>query len=560
MDENFKIKRGLVFWIFIILALGILFIAFNKPISAVGEVSYCCEKTEAGAWCQTSPPASCAGSPFKTAPTSCAATSYCRLGTCVNSQEGTCLENTPQKVCQDNSGVWVEGKPEDIPQCQLGCCILGDQAAFVTQTRCKSLSGLYGLETNFRADIQSEAVCIASANPQEKGACVLDDGFSRNCRLLTRADCQQTETTSGGNMTIEFHAGLLCSAESLATNCGIPKNPRTTCVEDKDEVYFLDTCGNLANIYDSSKAEDTEYWTAIKTKTESCGPDSSNANSASCGNCDYLSGSTCKEYKRGNSQTPTHPKNGEFVCADLNCKYKGNTYQHGETWCANSSGTNKNSPGSEYFKLVCYNGEVTVEQCDSFRQTICIQDDTQLTDGGIFRNANCRANLWQECILQENKEDCENIDKDCKWLEGQSILKDDEGKMLTLDEEGNLVQGGGEKSAACVPKYSPGFDFWNNGSEAEELCAVASQNCIVKFQKSLLGDWKCKENCECIGIKEGDKSAKGTIAATAQVTGWIDERNQMCLALGDCGKSVNYIGKIGYQSKDAVDIDKRINN
>ncbi|MCX6749708.1 MAG: hypothetical protein NTW17_03120 [Candidatus Pacearchaeota archaeon] len=531
MDKNFEIKRGLVFWIFIILALGILFT-----------------------------PASCASSPFRTAPTSCAATSYCRLGTCINSQEGTCLENTPQKVCQDNSGVWVEGKPEDISQCQLGCCILGDQAAFVTQTRCKSLSGLYGLETNFRADIQSEEVCIASANPREKGACVLDDGLkNRNCRLLTRADCQQVETTSEGNMTIEFHAGLLCSAESLATNCGIPSKPKTTCIEDKDEVYFLDTCGNLANIYDASKKDDTEYWTTIKTKAESCSPDSGNVNSASCGNCDYLSGSTCKEYKRGNIQTPVQPNNGNFVCADLNCKYKGTTYRHGETWCATDSGSiNKSLPGSESYRLACYNGEVTVEQCDSFRQTICIQDAIE-TDEGDFKTAQCRANLWRDCVLQENKEDCENTDKrDCTWLEGQSILNDEEGKMLTLDEEGNLVQGGGGKSASCIPKYAPGFDFWNNESEAETLCAVASQNCIVKFEKALLGDWKCKENCECIGLKEGVKSAKGTTAALAQVSGWIDNRNKMCIALGDCGKKTNYAGKIGYQSKDAVDIDKRI--
>ncbi len=527
-----KIK-GVLFSLALLILFLALFLTLNNSVSAVGEITYCCERTTTGAWCQNSPPAECADG-FRKAPTSCESTSYCRLGTCVDSQEGICLENTPQKVCQDNSGVWVDGKPEDIPQCQLGCCFVGENAAFVTQTRCKRLASVYGVETNFRTDIQNEAACIASAFPSVKGACVLDDGFQRNCRLLTRAECQELEAGST-NSNVEFHEGFLCSAESLGTTCG--PTQKTTCVEDRDEVYFLDSCGNLANIYDSSKINNKEYWTTIKEKAESCNPGAGNAGSAACGNCDYLLGSTCRAFERGNLQTPTRPSFGDFICADLSCKYQGKTYEHGETWCGSNtkSGIDENLPGSENFRLVCYNGEVSVEQCDSFRGTVCLEDDI---DG--FSVAQCVANKWQDCAVIDNKKDCENTDKrDCLWLEGESVLRDDKSKLLVLDEKGELVQGKGYKGAACVPKYSPGFDFWNPEGEAEQLCMIASENCIVKFQKGLFtGGWDCKENCECLGKN------------------WETERNNLCIALGDCGASKNYIGIEGFNNGSAVKITK----
>lgn len=549
-------KRGLLitgaFPIFI-LTIIVLVLSINQ-VSAVGEPYFCAERTISGAWCQNVPQDQI-DTRYRQAQTSCDSTSFCRLGTCVNSQEGTCLENTPQRVCQDNSGVWVEGEPDEIPQCQLGCCLLGDQAAFVTQTRCKSLAGAYGVETNFRTDIQTEAACIASANPDIKGACVLDDSFSRNCRLLTRQECQQLETSSSTETKIEFHEGLLCSAESLATNCG--PSEKTTCVEDKDEVYFLDTCGNLANIYDASKINNKEYWTTIKTKAESCNPSSSNANSASCGNCDYLSGSTCKAYERGNRATPTNPSYGDFVCADLSCKYNGKNYKHGETWCADSPGINKTLPGSEYARLVCYNGEVTTEPCSSFREEICVQDSIE-TDEGDFRTAACRINQWQDCIFQDNKADCENADdRDCKWLVGESILRDNEtGNPLVVNSQGELVQGGGSNGAACVPKYAPGFDFWNPEGEAEELCLVANQECVVKFKKGLTTGfrWECDGNCECVGLRKGNRPGGGI----ARVSAWVNERTNMCYALGDCGNKTNYIGTRGYQSTSAVEIARDI--
>jgi hypothetical protein len=434
------------------LFLSLILIIFLIGIISA-EVSYCCEKTldldsstpgYQGGWCLNAPEDEC-DTGFRAAPTSCEATSYCRLGTCINTNEGNCMPNTPQKVCQDKGGIWNEGTTNEIPQCQLGCCLIGEQAAFVTQTRCKKLSSIYGLEVNYRTDIQTEAECILSATSDVKGACVFEIDFERNCNMITRKECQKMPDDYGA----EFHEGYLCSATSLNTICGARGG--TTCVEGRDEVFFLDTCGNLANVYDNNKLNDENYWTyiagygGVKVDCSS----GSNANSKTCGNCDYFLGSTCK---KGNAQY------GNLICKDLAC-YEGNKKiaEHGETWCAESSGTSKiivdenyevtssgtegkvDVPGSRYFRLICYDGEVMVEPCADYRQEVCLESKVN-----EFRAAACRVNKWQDCLAQDSKKNCENNDqRDCKWI--------NEDK-----EEINLEDG----ERGCVPRNAPGFNFW----------------------------------------------------------------------------------------------------
>ena len=482
---------------FMLMILGIFLISI---ICAQG-VSYCCEKTIAGAWCQNSPEENC-DSEYRKVPTSCEATSYCQLGCCYDSQEGTCMENSPQKVCEDSNGVWESDAQCEIPQCELGCCLIGDQAAFVTQTRCKRLASVYGLEINFRTDIENEMQCIASATSDVKGACVFEEEYETTCLFLSKKECQEMKT---GDSEIKFHEGYLCSAEQLGTNCG--PTEQTKCVEGRDEVYFVDSCGNLANIYDSSKIENKEYWSKIYGKAESCNSGSSNANSATCGNCDYYLGSTCKKYERGKDRVK--PNYGAYICRDLSCEYEGETYSHGETWCADVKGVSTikiddngeisssgiDLPGGRYFRLVCYNGDVSVEPCADFRQEVCIQSDIN-----EFKTAGCRVNMWQDCVSQEDEEDCENTDKrDCKWVEER-----------------------------CIPLYAPGFDFWNIEGDAESLCSIANNICTVKYEKKIGKDKKCVENCKCLGA------------------GWLDEMNTICNSIGDCGSNKNYLGFEGY--------------
>ena len=419
----------------LILALNaLLVLTIFSTLVLAAESTVCCERTKATSangvlFCQNVPVSECDAS-SKQVPTSCESTSYCKPGVCYNSNEGTCLDNTPEIVCKANGGIWSQ---DSVPQCELGCCVLGDQAAFVTLTRCKKLSSFFGLQTNYKKSIKTEVECILEVQNQEKGACIYEIDFEKTCRFTTREDC-----SSGANSTRgQFFASKLCSAEELGTPCAPTRE--TMCVAGKDEVYFKDSCGNPANIYDSSKLEDKRYWSEVLDRSESCSSNSNtgNANSKSCGNCNYLQGTICRIAERGNK--PTY---GNNICTDLNCEktQNGNSYKHGESWCVfEDAGTiNKgtNAVGSRFYKHICINGEEVLEQCADFRQEECIEDKIETTFGD-FSQAACRVNRWQDCTSQTEKIDCENTDRrDCIWKAGINFLT-------------NSTDG------VCVPKNSP---------------------------------------------------------------------------------------------------------
>ena len=79
----------------LILALSLVLI--NLPsINPVGESSWCCEKTVKGAWCMdVKDKTECAtGAGLNVpVPTSCQATSYCKLGWCYDTAEFTTDSN-----------------------------------------------------------------------------------------------------------------------------------------------------------------------------------------------------------------------------------------------------------------------------------------------------------------------------------------------------------------------------------------------------------------------------------------------------------------------------------
>ncbi len=492
--------------------LSILAISLVVAVNA----DYCCEKTDYGAWCQNAPEEKCDNS-YRMAPTSCDATSYCKLGCCYDSTEGLCMENTPQRVCDDVSGTWSESKECEIEQCQLGCCVLDTEAAFVTLTRCKKLSGFYGIETDFQLGIGSEMECIAQTQLKYKGACVYEtEEFVRTCKFTTKEDCNALGESGG-----EFYKDYLCSADELATECG--PSTETRCVDGKEEVYFTDTCGNPANIYDASRYNDPEYWTKVLDKSESCGYGNNNADSKECGNCDYFLGSLCR-----NSDSIT-PRYGENICADLNCydASDGNDHRHGESWCSydGNTGLGADSVGSVHVRHICVAGEELTENCADGRQKVCLETETD-TGSGIFTEAACIVNRWQEgstggCLSQDEQDDCENTDKrDCYWIEGVSFLRGAEGNTGESGGIANLVYGVG---GVCVPNVPPSLNFWDEG-DAEGICSVANSECVVVYEKGLFDSKKCVDNCEC--LKDG----------------WAEKMNEVCISVGDCGAYVNWVG------------------
>jgi hypothetical protein len=534
-------KKSLMFFAMIFL-IGILSINL-----AIAESSYCCERLKSGQWCQTATQSECAtginpfsNQPYTTPiPTSCEMTSYCKLGTCIFSNEGICSANTALSVCNRDGGEWKGESLEDLPECQLGCCLLGNSAVFVTQTQCKKLSSDSGLITDYRLDITNEVECIASITSDEIGACVFEEEYQTTCRMISQKDCTEVEGSS-------FHTGFLCSASQLETNCG----PRGGTICNEERVYFLDTCGNLANIYDYSKLNDNNYWTYIQEP--SCDNGMGNKNSKTCGACDYFSGSTCTMYQRGETINPDY---GEYFCGSLDCNSVGKL--HGETWCGEnsvSSLTGKNSPGSRYYRFMCYNGEVTVEPCAEFRNEICIESEVN-----DFSVAGCAINKWQDCTTQINQTDCENpYARDCKWISGYSILKDENGIDLAFTETETAKIPG-----SCVPKYAPGFDFYAETGNGADVCSLGTQVCIIKYEIGILAskeklsraDWqnkisKCVENCYCIpgytnGAAKNEYENNKPAWHPKSYTDWVNLSNSVCTALGDCGTKKNYLGGSG---------------
>jgi hypothetical protein len=537
------VKKILMISVVFLLLVGSLgfVIAQDSP-----DFNVCCEKTINGAWCQNTQEGQCDDG-FRKTPTSCDATSYCKLGICVDSAEGICMDNTPQKVCEISKGTWIDDEQEEIPQCNLGCCLIGNQASFVTQTRCKRLSSVYGLETDFRTDIADEQTCILTAYSTDVGACVFEDEGSRTCRMTTRGDCEgggvQVENGTSSILEGEFFEDYLCSADELATECGPTKE--TICLEGRDEVYFKDSCGNYANIYDANRIynKDPSYWQKIVAKGDSCSPNSQNGNagSASCGNCNYLSGSICKDGKA---------TFGDLVCKDLNCynTQNGENFKNGESWCVYQSdvGDGQDTAGSRHYRHVCIHGEETVEPCADFRGEVCIQDQFG-TSNGNFQEAACRVNRWVDCIDQLEQDDCENADKrDCHWVEGvhydgsqsqttatqsveassfdgQPANNPGNPELAEKDVEGNnvgILNGGG----ICLPKFPSGLEHWQEGN-AESICSLGNSRQLVKYEEGLFGDPKCKENCEVLTDE------------------WVDNMNNVCVSLGDCGNYVNLAGR-----------------
>ncbi|MDD5193458.1 MAG: hypothetical protein PHF67_02625, partial [Candidatus Nanoarchaeia archaeon] len=538
---------------------------------------------KAGAWCQNAEEKDCDAN-FQKTPTSCEATSFCKPGCCIDTQEGICMENTPQKVCENSEGTWADDEQCNVPQCNLGCCILGEQASFVTLTRCKKLSSFYGLTTNFRRDITDENTCILITQLQDKGACVYESEYKRTCRFTTRDECSKIKPT--GNVTSQsiFYKDYLCSADELATDCG--PTQETICIEGKQEVYFKDSCGNPANIYDSNRINDKDYWKKIVLKSESCGSEdeSGNANSRTCGNCDYYKGSICK---KGSANY------GEYSCSGLSCRVTINgattTKKNGESWCEYQTNYNavkklqgKDLVGSRHFRHICINGEEMIEYCDDFRAKFCYEENVKIS-GVQFSEAACIVNRWRDCMSQDNQEDCENTDKrDCYWrpgyyFTGAGILSSTSysstvpakgtggfsggtpvtfsagtssgfsggttgtGSVITgfatAEESTPTIQKATKsEQGACLPAITPGLRFWDS-EEAASICNLGSNTCIVTCKESLIKGFSLlKEGCtpsECLDVN-GE---------------WAISMNDICTSLGDCGAYYNVVGE--YTNKGA---------
>ena len=614
MKKNLILKIGMFF------LLGILMISFT---SSIGEVSFCCERLKntdgtAGAWCQdTNDITECyvgtkdllTGDKYLAIQTYCESSGYCKLGTCIDSNQGVCQPNTPKQKCvQELGGYWKQQIPEEIPECKSGCCVLQEESMISTQTRCSTEASFRGLEPIFQKNIQDPVQCAMLSNLEEKGACVFEQNFQTKCLALEKKQCQKIMASQAsleifenyyGNQrslegieasTAKFHAGFLCSAPSLGTICG----PRGGTIKSNGKVYFLDTCKNRANIYDYDKiGEDDKYWTFMEEGNEICQltwNKNTIINANICGNCDMSSIAVFNtgKAKEGNyiCQTKDCIDEKDFGVKDFKNKY-GRYPFDGESWCVENNQLTKfelteewgvnnisainlktqNLPGTQYYKIICQNGEVLKPELCMPRADVCaettINSGKKDSAGKIIKlkQAICAANKYEDCTSQTNKKDCEESSlRDCNWILGFSLQKDEEtGESIVYeDKDEDDEKDNNEKFASCVPKIPPA---------TEQLCELASDFCVVKYEKRGFGNVKqtskCVENCYCIPgftIDKLDTAPKRKFLDSnppfLTYAQWVNSMDNTCTHLGDCGDKKNYLGYSGENKGKVVDVSE----
>jgi hypothetical protein len=558
-------------------------VSASETTSATDIPKGCCPEANNGAICQDMNTFDANMCKTSLVFTSCDFYDPCKKGCCYNPSEGLCSPNSPKDRCSQNSGNWSSDATCDSQsQCALGCCVLGTQAPMVTSRQCTKLSNEYGFTKKWEA-IDAEKGCTIYTDLEDEGACVIEEGEYApfDCSFTTKRSCQ---SSSG-----KFYKNKLCTNIDLNTLC-VPTTGgefKTSCVEDKDKIYFIDSCGNKANIYDSSRANDPEYWKTVIPGSQSC---ISTPNSASCGNCDILAGSTCEQYRVGRDAKPDI---GENICRDLNCNAYGK--KHGESWCVGEYDTSffgVAPVGSRWFKAICMDGEVTVEQCADFNQEICLQQSS-----GSFSEAQCVMNDWRTCLsanevgdddrtYEDVKEECDKYPQCVMFNEipGETTTSDTYTEENTVGFPGFRYSGSlaNNKQANyngmgdaynkviphCVPKYTEGLQFWtreNNSSsssssgassntnyggntaETGAICSMGNFICIGGEKKTksgvVGGSFEEDENIICIT----DPTTSGV---KDQVPVYIDTLNERCRMLGSCGVYVNVIGELGGNAED----------
>ncbi|MEK6829195.1 MAG: hypothetical protein AABY15_03635 [Nanoarchaeota archaeon] len=555
----------------ILFGLAVLIVVFLFVVNISGQETgqstiYCAEKTLTGASCQNVPLEEVntgtnplTDQPYKYDRTSCESTSYCKIGTCVNTKNGECLPS-PQATCNPaEGGNFYDKESADITACQVGCCILGDGASLVERAKCTFQGKDYNVKPLFKDTVKDEISCAALASPETKGACIFETEEGKDCKHLTKAECPDPQEN--------FHEGFLCSAEELGTIC--TRTQRTQCVSGKKEVYFVDLCGNIANVYNAKKINDIAYWSyvpGVQGVEVDFGDGKGNINSRTNGACNYLEGSTCAS---GDAQY------GNYVCKDLRCPASdplsgGKLRQQGEAWCSEPIEKFENAkPGQISYLSYCYNGEIQYEPCDYYRNELCLGNQTTGA-------AQCVMNNWIDCTSQNNEEDCLNDDlRDCKILEGTAGAVQTSYAASTGNKKTFPVNGG---TGSCVPKYTPGFKFWDTKGTITEvateeaqtplsLCGFSNVICYVHYTEGFAyvsgfsqddtnqecidacknaegwNDEQCTRECTpiCFESELSDKDSKADINAD-----WAQNWQNMCLSLGDCGVVENYLKKEGY--------------
>ncbi|MBU0977918.1 MAG: hypothetical protein KKD18_05870 [Nanoarchaeota archaeon] len=514
----------------------------------------------------------------------------CEVGVCIDDDEGLCSAGATKKQCEDKGGRFVEGSINQVAECEQHCCILGNEAQFVTKERCEIISRELEIDMNFNTDYYNPDFCSMFAKQNQMGACTWPSASEEEkyeCKFTSLGECIQSS-----DLGVEFHEGMLCSNPDLNTVCERQNN--TACVPGLDGVYWFDSCGNQENLFYLNKDASWNGGMLLELN-DSClmgSPGNYLQNQATCGNCNRLLGNVCGEEVEG-QELNDDPDSG-VVCRDLGCyEEDGTRRENGETWCVYTTDfgvsadvpllgsisnyvnipfigsmiRSKSAPGGEHFRKSCINGEIAVEPCGPYRTGICIETQTEISSSKEISLAVCIPNRWAECLNYNAGGDgvLADLTNAMSQISSIPIVGQYAGKVLKLPAEAEKAKvlnmmfscekdpdcfvktvnvDKDFKFPMCMPKYPPGIYKKEMDQNDVGICAFASQMCStvwvkesVPFTFGLATHWECKANCNCV---DG-----GTPSDAKPSQKFVSEMHALCVSLGDCGAKVNYLGDVG---------------
>jgi len=540
-----KIETSVVFFclFFVLVTLGV-------SMTSSAGVDQCCLKMKNGAICQDIPYENCGDCSDDCEPYKCEQSASCKIGCCFNPVDGICAANSPQVECEEKGGNWSSDNSCNIASCSVGCCILENEGQITTQARCNFFAKERGINADYKKNIKNLYECqINAENSSSLGACVIENGGIKSCKIVTDKDCLRLTKSNSS-----FYSRMLCSNPTIrALDINCQAQFKTGCVDGKDEVYWFDSCGNKENIYDADK---TKSWNNgfILDEKKSCELKGDFSNSDKCGNCDSAKGSICADYKTG--RDIKKPSTGNKICINLNCEFRGKKYLNGESWCVYDSPTDNGESivGSRHWKYSCVNGEVKSEGCGDYKNNICVSSEKKDNETGIKKlNAECISNGWRVCLdANGQSEENEDVEKNCPVEGGYcEVTKVDVADQFKFD--------------TCTPLFPGGFqtgDFNSNGqfstpssssedgsggkNPAEDYCGLATQTCKMYYVKECSAtfscEWICKVNCGCEDRENFD-----------------EQMGNLCKRLGDCSTSENIAEYFSdYRSEQIIE-SKRFN-
>ena len=451
---------------------------------------------------------------------------------CEKTTDGKSCEYVSADKCAPGSQTFLT-PCDQISQgvCAKGCCFsekIGSCNPQSSSAKCTDLNGTF----NDKDPMCGAAQCRV-------GCCSLGNGevhltTERNCQFLGNSQNPVVPTEWNPEITSELKCQYLTQKDkegACVFNSGSDKTcvfeTLDSCISRTQNETNFDVRGKFCSDPDlNTTCRAHDHKGCIDGKDDVYWFDSCGNHEEAADDCDLFKGTYCGKVS------------GEYVCKDVDCVIDGKKRMNGESWCEydNVIGKGKDPAGSRHVRHVCYMGTERIQPCDDYRNQICVESTSSTTEGKQFSQAACRVNNWRRCLELNSKKNVDEMKEKCQ--------KNPDCWLKNVDMSGSF------NFWVCLPSYPPGFNLDDSDanneqmySQGDSICSIATQRCTETWICGIFG-CICVDNCDC---------------HTAKFT---TEMNDFCIALGDCGAYINYIGTYtdgGYGVKSTGGGPPRVN-